>query len=266
MDNNLASFYDDRKDVFKEPQSFKGICFYPLKIADYQYIDLFHELFAKPKRYFGLQDPMIFKMSYIKFLLLVLRSKSGYESLEAEQKIIKFFEHITKNKSVDIEYETKGEGLDRLFITLIIEDIRFNENEFDILRAMILRQNGSSLEYVESYNAELEEDLRWMARKRKPFTFSDRVFALASLLRKTIDEVKNCTLYEMEHMLMSLDAIMAYEIQTIPLTEVDSTKYEIASYIAHLEDKERYSGVVVNTEEFKNRSSLFKSNADLAKK
>jgi hypothetical protein len=267
MDKKIESFYDDRHDIFKKPQTYKNIEFYPLKISEYGYIDFLNKLFMYPKRYYGMKSPEIFKISYLKFILVIIQESFAKKSgIDLEESLIEFLKHITRKKDVGIEYDVRGNSLDKVFIRISIDGEVFSESDFDIMRSLILRQNGISVEYVEEYNEGLESDLEFVNRNKEPYTYKDRVFAFAALNKKTIEEIKDCTLYEMENLLECHGGILSYGLQTIPLTEVDHDKYEFISFLVHLKDKSRYGEIVSDIDEFKKTSTLFKSDAELVKK
>lgn len=255
--------YDDMKDVFKEPQEYKGIKFYPLKIRDYSYINKMHMLFAFPKKTHSIKDPVLYKMSYLKFLLLIM--SKGLEEGELEDDLVDCLKYITHADNVKVDTYGNLDHLETFDFKVIIDDVSFPANEFDNIRAIILRQNGTSVEYIEDYNENLERSL-FEYRKRTPsYNFKDRILSFAALMGRTIGEIKDCTLYEMENLLEALGNTLEYKMQTVPLTHV-SEKYKFVPYMTHFEEKDRYAGIKVNIEEFKQDSSYFKSSEEIAKK
>lgn len=259
MDN---LFYDDMKDVFKEPQEYKGISFYPLKIKDYSYINKMYMLFAFPKRAHSIKDPVLYKMSYLKFLLLIIGR--SFDDGEIEKDLVDCLKYITH---ADVEIDTYGDTkhLDTFDFKVIIDGVSFPANEFDNIRSIILKQNGTSVEYVEDYNENLEKSLRDYRKHTPSYNFKDRVLSFAVLMGKTIDEIKDCTLYEMEKLLEALGNTLEYKMQVVPLTHV-SEKYKFIPYMTHFEEEDRYSGIKVDIDKFKQDSAFFKSPEELAKK
>lgn len=255
--------YDDMKDVFKEPQEYKGINFYPLKIKDYFYINKMYMLFAFPKRAHSIKDPVLYKMSYLKFLLLIIGR--GFDEGEIEKELISCLKYITKADNIKIDVYGDTRHLETFDFKIIIDGISFPANEFDNIRSIILKQNGTSVKYVEDYNENLEKSLRDYRKSLPLYNFKDRIFSFAALMGKTIDEIKDCTLYEMEKLLEASGNVLECKMQVVPLTHV-SKEHKFISYMTHFEEEDRYSGIKVDVDKFKKDSVFFKSPEELAKK
>jgi hypothetical protein len=258
--------YDDRIDIFKDPQEYRGIKFYPLKIMDYEYTDSLYRLFGYPKKYFSMRDPVIYKMTYLKFLLITIQQSDPYfKDVDVGEELIDFLKYITKKNNIFLDITGTLENINTFDYKIIIDGVSFSANDFDTIREIVLRQNGISVEYIEAYDDRLEESLRFLHRGKPSYTFKDKVFSFAVLVGKTIDEIKNCTLYEMENILESVGSVIAFKMHTIPLTEV-SKEYQLPSYIAHLDNKSRYDEILIGTDSFKQESDYFKSPENLSKK
>lgn len=258
--------HDDRADIFKTPQLYKGIKFYPLKIIDYIYVDKLYRLLGYPKTYFSIRNPVIYKMSYLKFLMLTIQVSDPYfENVSMEQELADFLMYVTKAENVSFDVVGNLDNINTFDYKIIIDGVSFSAGEFDEIRKLILKQSGLSVEYVEAFDEKLEESLKFLHKNQPTYSFKDKVFAFAALLRKTIDEIKDCTLYEMENILESTGSIVTFNMHTIPLTEVKED-YKLPPYIAHLDEKSRYSEILVNTDNFKKEADYFKDPKNLAKK
>ena len=62
----LYEKYDTTLDIWGEPQEYRGIKFYPIKLKELKYQRLMYGLFGYPKNY--IPDKTILKLSYLKFL------------------------------------------------------------------------------------------------------------------------------------------------------------------------------------------------------
>jgi len=254
MNNEVKQIYKEGSDIFGLPQIYKGIKFHPLKIMDLEYIDKFYELFMYPKISADQQDPTIFKMSYLKFLLSILLPSIN-PGVNPGIKLRDFLEFTTKE---DVSFENTEVG-DNVLITIYIGNSSFNEMEFSNIREIILEQNGSFIEYIEEeYNEQLEKDLKWVHRDSENYTMKDQIFLFASMYSKTIQEIADCTLFQMKYALESMSSFLEFRMQTIPLTNV-SENYVVKSYIQHNDRKGRYDEVVEDKDEFIKKSPYFKS-------
>ena len=269
MNKQLSEIYNKSNDTWGEPQKYKNTLFYPLKISKGKYIRLFNKLLSYPQIAVSLNDPTIYKMSYLKFLIYILPYIMGEQEKcgTFEQELKEFLAHITKTDIEDIEFSNRNEGapIEDLFISLFIDEEIFSEGDFANVREIILQQNGSSVEYVESYRPKLEKDLMFATRNMEQYSFNDQIFTFASLLKKEINELKDCTLFQMRNLLDSLSAVETYRMQTIPLTNVGK-KYDFKHYMKTLKVRGRYDDILQDVNKFKNDTSYFDSEKQIAGK
>ena len=114
-----------------------------------------------PKNY--IPDRAVLRMSYLKFLFYVIQQ--AYEDINLIEDLATFLQEVTKSENVEIRYkELDGieDPFEKLSFRISIYEAYFNEQEFDDIREIILEQNGSSLDYIESYNPDLEKRLEFM--------------------------------------------------------------------------------------------------------
>jgi len=261
MTNKFEQIYKKNNDIWGNPQEYKSIKFYPLKISEESQINAFNKLFSYPKSATN-DNPVFYKMSYLKFLIYVLPYllDKNEEGLDFSEDLKTFLAYVTKIDIQDIEFSTRNpdDKIENLIISLFIgKDAEiFTESDFDIIREIILQQNGTSAEYIEAYRPELEKDLEFAMRHMEKYNFSDQIFAFAALFGKTMNEIKNCTLFQMRNLLDSVNAIEEYRMQTIPLTEVGK-EYDVKHYMKNLKVKGRYSEILKTVDEFKEDTSYF---------
>ena len=269
MNKQLLEIYNKSSDTWGLPQKYKNIEFYPLKISEDKYIRLFNKLFSYPQIAVSINDPTVHKMSYLKFLIYILPYIMGEqdECGTFEQELKEFLAHITKTDIEDIEFSSRNEGapIENLLISLFIGEEIFTEAEFANIREIVLQQNGSSVDYVESYSSNLEKDLIFATRNMEQYSFNDQIFTFASLLKKGIGELKNCTLFQMRNLLDSMGAIETYRMQTIPLTHVGK-KYDFKHYMKTLKVRGRYDDILQDVNSFKENTSYFDSEQQIAGK
>ena len=244
MNDEVKLIYLPRNDALGYPQEYKTIKFYPIQIKDLQYIDMFRSIFMYPKD--SISEKRICKMSYLKFIFLGLGIPT--------EKFVDFFKYITKSENVTIgmmKHEGQEADLETDPISLLINDIEFSEYEFDNLREIILQQNGSSIDYVNQYNSELEEKLNFV-RKLNPMNFEDELFTLIVLMKLSMQEAGELTLYQLEHIFERNVTLKQFEIYE-PLLKSGNIKMDrgkLQSYLYHKEEKDRYDNIMMKPEEF----------------
>ena len=127
--------YNEALDFEKLPQEYKGIKFYPLLISEDKMLEKVMNTIGIPKRYIK-TEPIIMKMSYLKFLCFILKKKDD---------MIDILSHITKTETEKIKFEIslrKGANendlrFEDMNISIFIDNISFNEYVFDIIREII---------------------------------------------------------------------------------------------------------------------------------
>jgi hypothetical protein len=201
--------YNESLDFNKLPQEYKGIKFYPLLISEDKILDEVMGTIGIPKSYIK-TEPIIMKMSYLKFLCFVLKKRDD---------IIKILSYITKNENIRLEVSLR-KGADEtniryedMNISVYIDEVCFNESDFDIIREIILRQNYYSTAYIEEYDPELEELL--MIKQNtlgKSNSLTDKKFVLCSLLNKLPEEISNLSYYQFYKLYYSTTMVVTTKI------------------------------------------------------
>ena len=185
--------YNENLDFQKLPQEYKNVKFYPLLISERDILNRVMQTIGIPKNYIK-TDPIIMKMSYLKFICLLLQKRDDIQFI---------LSYITKNENIDFEIKArKGVNSTNLHyedinVFIHIGENCFNEQDFDIIREIILRQNYYSTAYIEEYDPELEE-LLFVKHKAsgKGNSFEDQLFVLCVLLNKTPEEIANLSFYQ----------------------------------------------------------------------
>jgi len=276
MNNIVQQLYNPDNDIWGLPQEFKGINFYPLKIKETKYKKLFYKLFCQPKSYIADRD--ILRMSYLKFLLYVLKIEPG--------ELLDFLYHITHtdrpinnptpeehSDSDPIHYAQKeipsGKDMfDKFVVFIFIKDIMFTEQDFDNLREIVLEQNGSSIEYIESYNPDLERKLEFMQRDMLDMTFKDEIFSFCALTKMTEIEAGEKTLFQFqarfEREVMFKEYSLFKPLEVSGQVTAKNKKDELFKhYLRHVDKSGRYDSIFLNKDKFLEDSGFSNPNSQI---
>jgi hypothetical protein len=265
MNNIAKQYYNEINDIWGYPQKYKDIELYPLTLKDSKYIDLFYQLFLYPKNY--IPDKQIIKMSYLKFVLYVIQSNidSKKKNIDLSKNLIDFLKFITKKESVGYTWNIVDGIKDPFLATslnIVIDDITFTEMDFDNIREIILEQNGMWIEYIEDYNPELEEKLKFINKASEGISFEDELFVYSSLMNSSINQLKDITLYQFKNQLERLVMIKDYELMK-PLEVSGQIKSKDGSeitkhYFTHSIRNGRYSSILIDKNTFFKNSGIEK--------
>lgn len=267
MNYILNGIYVKGNDLWGIAQTYKSINFFPIKLKDVECLDLFYKLFHYPKN--SIPDKAIIKSSYLKYILYIVQYSLNPGGDQIYQDLIKFLKYVTKNDNVVIGYiqsEVGDNFLEKITPYIKINNIDFNENDFDIIRAIILEQNGLGIDYIEQYNPELEEYLKTINLSYADLTLEDEIFIFCSLMRKTLNEIQDYTLYQFRRHFERILSLANYELYS-PLEisgQISSKSGEklIKDYFYHSkDDANRYESILIDKDKFiKKNPNLFDPN------
>jgi hypothetical protein len=254
MNDLVKSFYDRNKDIWGLPQNFRGVDFFPIKLIDSKSKSIFYSIFQIPKNY--IKDDYIEKISYLRFLVQVNQYALNSKGKEVQEKIIDFLENITNKKVI-----FKTDAPDNLiglyisnYIKLYIDDVEFDENDFDIIREIILLQNGSSTEFVESYIPELEEKLISENSSGDSLTPEEEIFKFCSLMGIPVTAIKDYTIFQFNHHFQ--EQVLLSNFNTYGPLEIAGTikskngKEIVKPYLIHTPEKGRYGSILISWDSF----------------
>jgi len=246
MNELVKKWYDKNNDLWGLPQNYKGINLHPLKLKDAKYYNLFYRLFAYPKN--SIKDKNVIKMSYLKFIVF-----TNFSDKILEDGLLDFLKHITKTQNVRIETKlinpSLGFEISNFLIRIVVDDIEISEYEFDEIREIVLEQNGLSIEYIEQYHPDLEAKLISLG---SDLDFEDEVFTFAMLTNKSLDELKDYTLYQMQNLMERISTMKNFDMCK-PLEASGSISLksgEIKPYFYHYHRKGRYDSILISKDEF----------------
>lgn len=260
MNDIVRSLYKEENDVWGLPQEYRGVKIYPLKVGDVRYKQLFMQIFGMPKNHIA--DKNILKMSYLKFLLVVIQASVNYEGTEVSDWIISFLSYVTKS-DIKILWKEDSSIQDPIFRISFVVDIggiQLSEYDFDNIREIVLEQNGTGIDYVESYNPQLEEKLSFM-RKEQSLSLKDEVFSFCALSHIPITEVRDYTLFQFQEHFKRLMLLQEYAMYK-PLEASGFIKLksgEIKHYLSSIKKQKRYDGILLEKNSFMNSSDVFKA-------
>ncbi len=255
MNEIVKKIYISENDIWGEPQIYKNIKLYPIKISEIKYKNLFYELFCYPKNF--IPDKTIFKMSYLKYLLYVVSNWYGKKSIEMVENLELFLKHVTKIDNIKMLIDKD----ERIIIN--IDDIELNEFDFDNLREIILEQNGLSIDYVEQYNPELEDKLKFFQNDDDP-DFDDEIFLFCSILNRTLFEIKDYTLYQFKYQFRKMVSLIEYK--SFKPLEISGQIYSknkgeeiIKHYFRHDKKSGRYESILIDKQKYTQTSDIFEA-------
>ena len=255
ISESLQPFYNNENDIWGKPQTYKGITFYPIKVCETDIKRLFYRILCTPKKH--LQAVEYIKMSYLKFILFTGVAVFKADNKDFEKDLTDFFSYITKCPDVFIE----NDGV-KLFLRF--GDITLTESDFDNVREMILIQNGLSFRYVEDYDPFLEEKLMQMIKISGETTMEDQVFVFVSLLKKTLPEIMDYTMFQFKHHLSRLSALQEYNMYR-PLEASGQIKLDngakIKGYYSLPLSEGRYDSILINKDAFIKKAGFLKDSS-----
>jgi hypothetical protein len=269
MNPIVSKFYKSSNDIFGLPQQYKGVKFYPIKIKDIELKEKLYRLFFNPKQY--IPDKNILKTSYFKFLLYVVQYSYMQSDPETDinKEIIEFFRTITKVENIQLKFVEHPENeneFDKISLYLFVDDIQFDEQDFDNIREILLEQNGSSIEYVESYQPSLEKKLEFMNRDTSNVDLKDEIFSFCALTGLPEADVGEKTLYQFKSRMDREMLLKDYELFK-PLEfsgQVSSKNKEelFKHYMSHIPKQTRYGSILIEKNKYLEQSGLGNTNAD----
>jgi len=269
MNSVVEKIYDITKDVYGQPQTYKGIDFFPIKVKDVETKQLLYKLFFHPKNY--IPDKVILKMSYLKFILYIVNEWYRGTDLEmdVQSDLIKFLNNITQKNDVLYKSKVIDNGSDifnNVEVKIVIGGVEFSEQEFDNIREIVLEQSGYSLSYIEEYNPELEKRMEFFNRNVSNTDYKDEIYSFCALTGMSEDEVGEKTLYQFKSRFEREILVKEYELfkplEVSGQVSSKSGKEIFKHYLSHISKGGRYSAILIDKDQFLEESGLGKTNSD----
>jgi hypothetical protein len=259
MKDYLRKTYDEGLDLFGYPQDYRGIKIYPILLKDIKYQKIFYEVFCRPKLYIA--ERTILKSSYLKFLIYIIQSTINSEGHEILDNLLDILKYLTK-KEVLITYEEKnGEGLDSIALTLIIDGQKFNEYDFEDIREIVLEMNGLSIDYIEAYDPQMEEHLRFYNRKSEDLSLQDEIFTYCALQKMSVKELENYTIFQFKNSMEKVLVLKEFDLYKPLLVsgQIELKSGEIKNYLYRSIKNGRYDSIKVDVADFIENSDVMKA-------
>jgi hypothetical protein len=216
---------------------------------------LFYKIFAHPKNY--VPNIEILKSSYLKFLIYVLSPSFGSTGEEVVNCLIDILKYITKKEEIKVLYKRKdGDGLDSIELRLRLDDIEINEYEFEDIREIVLEQNNLSIEYVESYNPELETHLEFMNRNSSDITLQDQIFSFCAITKFSISEIEKLTLFQFGNLMEKVINLKEFDLYKPLLAsgQITLKNDSLKHYLYHSVKSGRYDSIMMDKDTFLERN------------
>ena len=254
----LKDIYRPENDIWGLPQEYRGITLKPILISDRRTSTLFYRYICVPKSH--IQDIEILRMSYLKFLTLVVPMGSGLSIDTVFDEIQELLTRITGIDDIEMRiYKAEDvSSLKGISVRINVGDIELDESDFEILREILLLQNGLNLRFIEDYDPTLEEKLLVKVGKDKTDD-EDRILVFASLLGKTINELKDYTLYQFKHHFQRIVAVEDFRMyKPLEISSGAAAKgSKIKGYYSMEKQQGRYDSILLDKDKFVQDSGLF---------
>ena len=271
----LEDFYVEQNDVFGMPQHYKGIPIYPIKLLDFETANLMEFFLVHDKLEFVDKRTMpfdgikqIYKNPYMKAMLYGLSYNNVsryYEALTAFKGLLLTLFHIGQDADDDndiiIICNTNLQNPLDIFNSVLCIIVKINgnlikleEEDLELLRQCILKQNGISLKSIEGYNADMEAIKRSKYASEKTMSFSDEIFAFVAMSGMDVngESLKNYTLYQFKYHFGYLQQYINYRT-LYPLQASGQVKFgsPIKYYLDPLDfEKGRYDDLLIKADDF----------------
>jgi hypothetical protein len=253
MDKRLEKIYKTDLDIWGLPQVYKEVKFYPIKLVDVYAQELFYKIFQYPKNY--IPEKKILKMSYLKYLLYIVQGSVDIDGSQISNGLLEFLKYVTKEDDIKYNYfYNNGEDFfENLILEVIIGGKKFTEQDFDIIRGIILQQNGLSIEYVEEFDPSLEKLLAYSHAGASDMTLEDQICTFATMNQMPINAVENYTLYQFKkHFIRSamfIDYTLFSPLETSGQIKSKTGEKIVKNYMEHMHDRSRYDSILIPQDE-----------------
>jgi hypothetical protein len=284
MNSYVSTFYKKDNDIWGFPQEYKGIEILPIKKKDRKTAEIMYRLFMCPKTYIADRD--ILRMSYLKFIILVVQANAERidSNVDLHSDIELFLNSVCKINGNNIEttiylekHPELNELYERLSFFLILKErteggngieIKLSEQDFDNIREIVLEQSGTSVEYIESYNPELEESLEFLNKDNAPLNFEEEIFSFCALTKMSEVEAGEKTLFQFSRRIEREVLLKDYEIFKAMesagfISSKNKDKDIFKHYLSHSPRVGRYDSLMLNADEYVRESGLTDPNSNV---
>ncbi len=255
MTDELKKIYNESHDLFGNecPQEFNGVKFYPITL---KYTHIYAHLIsllgiAKDT---VVQSKEIIKMSYLKFIIYCVDES-------CEEQLVKILRHVCKTDNVYVGHRQKSqvaESFRDFDVCVVINDTLFTESDFDIIRELLLEQNGVTLDYINEYNPSLENALHSHRKMVNPATFEERLdsYCVYMRIQPTSSDIESLTIRKFERLFKRMVSKSEYEIYQplIASGQIELKNSKLEHWLSHMPENGRYSEILIEKSKFESET------------
>lgn len=267
MNDNFS--YDDMLDILGEPQIYKNIKIYPLKILDIKEINLYSSILNINKNIYT--EPLILSSSYLKFLTQIvptMKIKSNHLSnirMDYELLIRQFLSKITKypiNGIIIDRYYRKNkpkELINMKMKILLNYTIELSESDFESIRRIFLKQSGFEDSDFEIYDYKLQkyldEALEFQMSQNKGATLNEQIVAYHVATGIPYSEIKKYTLKQFRESLSRANIFVEYKALRPLLAsgQIEFKRGKLTHWLDHVESKGKYGSIIDKASNLKDK-------------
>lgn len=273
----LKDFYLEGNDIWGFPQKFKGLDFYPVKLKN-NYLEtvIRHVLYHNKKEFISKLEEQnkydsiqyVYRSKYLKSYLMTI-FEMDILSFKNELNFIRYLivkvcrlEELYEGEfDIRILSDKKYENIEEMYnsnfyIGITIkekEEIVINEEDFELIRELILKQNDMSLKAIEDYNKEMENKLYAQLKELGSSFFSDEMFGFLSIAKMNINDsgLQEYTLYQFNRHSYFAKQLKEYELN-YPLfaNGLIKNKNTIKHYATAYHERGRYDSLLMSQKDF----------------
>lgn len=284
----MNKYYNQDKTLFNQPQEYKDFLILPLKLRQSELYSKLISYFSLPKNH--IPDKHIIKMTYFKYLLYVYESsinhslkESNQPTVDVEGDLIELFSNILVAKEGEISKDKDGKidiKILRLYKKNVtdrkietyedlnmkakieinigitkdnkVKNIVLTESDFDNIREILLEQNGSSLDFVNQYDPELEEKLVIYRKKNESATLEEQIFSFCAVMKKLPEEIMELSFYQFNKIYKRLGILSDYKTYKglESSGQIKFKRHTILHWSDHVKERNRYDEILITKEAF----------------
>lgn len=265
--DELVSFYrmsgEDVRllDVFYTndyPIPYKNLTFYPFQVDLYILFDMLSESLVLPQKTTG--DIKAITMSYLDYLVYLAQEKGKQQYLFQLGELLALSLKLKPSDTFNGHnvYDITIFKNDNSKNILRIEGKDFDSHDFDIIRKILVEQNGLELPDEETHPDIVQAWKSVSEYKRKqqnihPCKLEDQINVIVAKTGYKRSEVLEMTIRSFKKLLERIDKVMHYEMYTLLSPMLDKNT-KIPYYLEGDKSRlEKYSEAFTDEEEFKKK-------------
>ncbi len=233
---------DNLNDVFGRPTEYKEIKIYPVKIINI--LDFYKNIDCLVINKNKVPDIEIIKMSYLYFLYIL-----SHHDPEILEMLFRILDMVLKDQEYQLGFVSEQ-------LILKVNDITINDNEFDNIKNIILKQNLLTVD--NTLDSELQKKYKeaeeFLAKKNKSATLEERIIAYHCVSGMRYEDIEQLTIYQFNKGLERMQLIKNFEVYTYPMLKSGSGD-KVQDWLSHIETRGMYDHVLMKREEFDSMTS-----------